>query len=92
MKLYRLELEEKAARNLRAMPGRLQQEAAQIILDLRYAPQPPESGSLGREYGDLRRIKLDGWRILYKVYARDRVVKVISVEKRGPETYQNIFG
>lgn len=92
MKLYRLELEDKAARNLREMPGRIRQDAAQLILDLRYDPHLPESVSLGREYGDLRRIKLDGWRILYKVYARDRVVKIISVEKRGPETYQNIFG
>lgn len=89
--IAKLELEDKAARNLREMLGRLRQEAAQLILDLRYDPHLPESAALSREYGDLRRIKLDGWRVLYRVYSLDRAVKIISIEKRGPETYQNIF-
>ena len=92
MRLYRLEIEDKAERNLRDLPGRIQQEVTQILLDLRHDPYPPESEVLEREYGDLRKIKIDGWRILYKVYEQDRVVKVALIGPRNADTYRQIFG
>lgn len=91
MKSYRPELEKRARRQLRAIPGRIQCDVTQTILDLRFDPYPEDSKPLRREYRDLRTIRIDGWRIIYKVYEQDRLLRVLAVRPRGPDTYTSIF-
>jgi mRNA-degrading endonuclease RelE of RelBE toxin-antitoxin system len=65
--LYRLEWERRVRRQLQDLPDPIRQDAIQSILDLREDPYTTDSESLHRELADLRRIKIDGWRIHYKV-------------------------
>ena len=89
--LYRLEWYRRVRRQFQAVPTRIRQDVKQFVLDLRIHPYADPSESLNRELADLRRIKIDGWRIIYKVNEADRVVRVLAVKQRGPDTYTTIF-
>lgn len=64
-------------------------EIVEAILDLREDPMPPNS-ELQRELAGRFRLKIDGWRILYKVDKTDRVVTVLAIRPRNPSTYLNV--
>ena len=72
------------------MPHRLRAEASQILLDLREDPYPPDSEPLGRELRGRRRVRLNGWRIIYTVNETDHTVIVWDIRKRSPDTYLNL--
>jgi mRNA-degrading endonuclease RelE of RelBE toxin-antitoxin system len=76
---------------VRSLPAWLQAEVAQILLDLRLDPYPPESAPLSREYADMRKVRVDGWRILYKVFDRDGVVRILAIKPRDRDTYRSIL-
>ena len=44
-----------------------------------------------REKSEYYRLRLDGWRIVYRVDDENQVVRILRVRlKTGPETYENL--
>lgn len=91
MNPFRLDIDRRVKRQLRIAPARVQAEIAQILLDLRLDPYPPESTPLRREYANLRKIRVDGWRVLYKVFGAARAVRILAVKPRDADTYRSLF-
>jgi len=90
MNLYRLEIASGAKRQLKAIfPERKRQEILAAILDLREDPRPAQS-ELQWELAGRFRLKMDGWRILYKIDEIDRVVTVLAIRPRNSSTYLNV--
>ncbi|MBI3959068.1 MAG: type II toxin-antitoxin system RelE/ParE family toxin [Chloroflexi bacterium] len=90
MNLYRLDITPNAKRQLKSVfPERKRAEIVEAILDLREEPMPSQS-ELQRELTGRFRLKIDGWRILYKIDKIDRVVTVLAIRPRNPSTYLNV--
>ena len=90
MSRYRLDLRDIARRQLReVLPDRLRTEMVQAMLDLRDDPRPPNS-ELQRELHDRYRLKIDGWRVFYKIDDTDQVVTILEVRPRNRNTYLNV--
>ena len=90
MKRYRLRLFAAAEDSLHIMPPGVARQADEIIKDLAEDPYPPDSASLGRELTNRYRIAVDGWRIIYLVNDRDRIVSVLDIRRRDQDTYPNV--
>jgi mRNA interferase RelE/StbE len=87
---YRLDYTDDARRDIRRLPGNVRQRARRMIAELAGDPRPAGAREL-RERPGRYCIRLDDWRIIYRVYNDDLVVLVLRVKrKRGVETYQNI--
>lgn len=90
MSRYRLDIRDIARRQLKAvLPDRLRQEMVQAMLDLCDDPRPVNS-ELQRELQDRYRLKIDGWRLFYKINDQDQVVTVLEVRPRNRNTYLNV--
>lgn len=90
MSRYRLDMRDIARRQLKAvLPDQLRTEMVQAILDLRDDPKPANS-ELQRELQDRYRLKIDGWRVFYKIDDKDQVVTVLEVWVRNRNTYLNV--
>jgi mRNA-degrading endonuclease RelE of RelBE toxin-antitoxin system len=89
--VYRLKLQPPAQKALRLLlPEHLSREAAELILDLRSEPYPQYSEPLLRELQGRRKIRLNGWRILYSVSDADHLVIVWDIRPRNANTYLNL--
>ncbi len=90
MSRYRLDVRDKAKEQIKFVwPERLRAEIVQAMLDLRDEPRPPNS-ELQRELQRRYRLKIDGWRVFYKIDDRDKVVTVLEVRPRNRNTYLNV--
>ena len=89
---YRLRILASAQRVIKSLRGRLGDEIAETLLDLRDDPYPLYSKGLepGRELHKIRVIYVDGWRIVYQVEEDDQTVIVLAIKKRNPDTYLNL--
>ena len=89
---YRLKrYQKRVRRQLRDLPHRIRDEVPQLILDLQHDPYPPGSELLRDQYQDIYKIKIDGWRIFYRVDEQDRTIDIVSVKRRTPNTYTSLF-
>lgn len=90
MDQYRLDISDKAKQQLKlVLPDRLRAEMVQAILDLRDDPRPPNS-ELQRELQGRYRLKIEGWRVFYKIDDNDHVVTILEVRPRHRNTYLNV--
>lgn len=90
MSRYRLNVRDKAKEQIKFVwPERLRTEIVQAMLDLRDEPRPPNS-ELQREPQRCYRLKIDGWRVFYKIDDKDKVVTVLEVRPRNRNTYLNV--
>jgi mRNA-degrading endonuclease RelE of RelBE toxin-antitoxin system len=75
------------------LPGHVRQRVRRAIVGLRTNPQPPASRRL--EYGvgegiELRRLRLNGWRIVYLIDRSWNRVYVLAVRRRPPYRYDDL--
>lgn len=90
MSRYRLDVRDKAKEQIKLVwPERLRAEIVQAMLDLRDEPRPPNS-ELQQELQRRHRLKIDGWRVFYKIDDQDKVVTVLEVRPRNRNTYLNV--
>ncbi len=88
--LYQLEFKGQAKRELKQVyPDQIRQELTLMLLDLRRNPYPANS-ELDRELIGRYRLKLEGWRALYKVNEQDKIVTVLTIRRRNRYTYLNV--
>jgi mRNA interferase RelE/StbE len=71
-----------AEQDLAELPSRLKVQAMEIILDLQTDPFPADSILL-RGWNDVYRIRLEGYRIVYRVNKRRRAIMVERVKPRS---------
>ena len=84
-----------AAKNL---PGHVRQRVKRAIDDLQTEPRPAESKELdfpeakqpsGNKV-EVRRLRLDKWRVLYTIHEAHKVVDVLAIRKRPPYDYGDL--
>ena len=90
MKSYQLEIPDPVRRQIRQVrPDRMREEVVDAILALSDEPYPPGSqlqDELRRRY----RLRINGWRVIYKVDEEDRKITVLTVRHRNRRTYLNV--
>lgn len=78
------------------LPGNMRQRVRRAISSLATAPRPPESAAMHvadldlRAGVELRRIRMERWRIVYAVCDAERWVWVLAVRRRPPYGYGDL--
>lgn len=98
MDYYQVEIIAEAQREVRRLPGNIRQRVIREIRRLQTELRPPESCSLRLEkFGvqllpgqDLRRFRLDKWRIVYLIEEEYKLVWVLAIRKRPPYQYDDL--
>lgn len=87
---YQIEYSEEARHALRTIPGNYRQRIRRIIEALADEPRPKSAKEL-RELPNRFRIRLDHWRIIYRIVDDHLVILIINIRiKVGPETYSDL--
>ena len=88
--MYQLKRKAWVNRQLSDLPQRIQKEMAEILLDLRYDPYPEYSLVMERKYDGFRRIRVDGYRIIYAVREDTKEVWIWKIAPIDGATYVNL--
>lgn len=88
--MYQLKRKAWANRQLSDLPKRVQKDVAEILLDLRDNPYPKDSLAMARQYEGFRRIRVDGYRIIYKVDDNAKEVWIWKIAPRDGNTYVSL--
>ena len=92
MSHYTVYITPRAWKEIKDLPGNMRQRVKQAVEALAENPRPPKSIQLntpGFEH-DLRRLRLDKWRIVYAVSEADKTVDVLAVRERPPYDYGDL--
>lgn len=89
--MYALKRLPRVRRQLRQVPDRILGEVQAMILGLQEDPYPLNAEELRDQYQGIWKIKIDGWRIFYRVDEADQIVTVIAVKPRDRNTYVSLF-
>ena len=81
------------------LPGQVRQRIKRTIDDLGQTPHPArskelrlpdEAGSFVTTEWEIRRIRLDDWRIVYAVSETWEEIAVLTIQKRPPYDYEDL--
>ena len=74
------------------LPGHIRQRVKRAIDALADNPRPPRSKKLNMPdlEGELYRLRLDRWRIVYAITEYGKLVDVLAVRKRPPYDYGDL--
>jgi mRNA interferase RelE/StbE len=87
---YKIRVSEAAERELRRLPGHVRQRARRTVSNLADDPRPAGAREL-RDLPGRYRLRLDGWRIIYRVDEEDQTLTILRVRRKvGPETYEDV--
>lgn len=90
MSRYQLDIPTPVQRQLRHVnPDYLREEIVDILFGLRDDPYP-EGSELQDNLRHRRRIRVDGWRVIYKVNEADAKVTILAIRPRNRNTYLNV--
>lgn len=87
---YRLRWDTDVYRHMVQLSEGLRREVIALLLDLRYDPYPSHSSPLTRELARWRKIRVDGYRIIYRVDEEDKIIFVRDIRPRSTSTYLNL--
>ncbi len=89
---YRVWIEPEAITETRATPGNIRQRLKKDMLALEQNPRPAHSKALDwpPENFELRRLRLESWRIIYAVDDAHQWVWILAVRKRPPYDYGDL--
>jgi mRNA interferase RelE/StbE len=89
---YKLWIDPPALKQIKKLPGNMRQQIRRSIDDLRSDARPSRSNPL--EIPDitleLRRIRIESWRVIYGVSETDQWVWILAVHKRPPYNYDDL--
>jgi len=90
--VYRVYVTPSAWQEIRSLPGHMRQRVRRAVDDLQVNPRPPGSEGLRtlESKVELRRIRLDRWRVVYGVSDAEEIVDVLAVRKRPPYDYGDL--
>jgi mRNA interferase RelE/StbE len=81
-----------AWKEIKALPGRVRQRVRKAVEAFAENPRPAKSKALdvpGLQV-EVRRLRLDRWRILYAITEAEQAVDVLAVRKRPPYDYGDL--
>jgi len=95
---YQIFVTPSALREIKQLPGHVRQRARRAIGDLQDNPRPPSSTALDLSESlphrglecEVRRLRLEKWRIVYTVTEAVKVVDVLAVRRRPPYDYGDL--
>jgi mRNA interferase RelE/StbE len=90
---YRLWIENEAKAEIRRLPGHVRQRIRRAVQDLRSDSRPHNSRQLKVPQDvelEVRRLRLDHWRIVYVVDQEWTEIGVLAVRKCPPYTYDDL--
>lgn len=93
---YRLWIEPEAHARRDELPGKIRQRAKKQIERLRDHPRPDSSRVLNTEglgapdQVEIRRVRMENWRIVYAVNDEEKWVWVLSIRQRPPYDYDDL--
>ncbi|HSM56742.1 MAG TPA: hypothetical protein VK879_11365 [Candidatus Sulfomarinibacteraceae bacterium] len=79
-----------------ALPGNVRQRVKRAINELSVDPRPPHSDGLDvidlavPDGMEMRRLRLDTWRVVYAVSDEEGWVWVLAIHRRPPYDYQDL--
>ncbi|WP_129677049.1 type II toxin-antitoxin system RelE/ParE family toxin [Candidatus Chloroploca sp. Khr17] len=99
MSQYDIYLTPRAWREVKVLPSHMRQRLRREIDGLAAAPRPSTSKALDvpppggdeepRSY-ELRRLRIDRWRIAYAVTEEAKIIDVLTIQKRPPYDYGDL--
>jgi len=90
---YQIWIEDKAKVEVRQLPGHMRQRIRRAIQGLGSEPRPHYSRKMRAPEEiklELRRLRLDRWRVIYVVDEKSTQVGVLAVRKRPPYDYKDL--
>ncbi len=98
MASYRVEVTAQARKEIRQLPGNMRQRVLRALRSLQSEPRLGSSQALDtakagialQPHTDLRRIRLDAWRVVYLVEDDAALVSVLAIRKRPPYQYDDL--
>jgi mRNA interferase RelE/StbE len=98
MASYRVNVTSAARNEVRNLPGNMRQRVVRLLRELEQQPRPANSRPL--DLSDLavvlepgaeaRRIRVEGWRIIYVVDDDAALVTVLAIRRRPPYQYEDL--
>ncbi len=92
MSRYTVYVTPAALKEIKQLPGHVKQSVIRLIRELADQPRPAQSRALDwpvAQY-ELRRFRLEKWRIVYSVVEQERLVDILAVRKRPPYDYGDL--
>jgi mRNA interferase RelE/StbE len=89
---YIVYLTPRAIADIKELPGNIKQRVKREVSSLADHARPSNSIALKiteAEY-ELRRIRLERWRIVYSVVERGMIIDILTVRKRPPYNYEDL--
>lgn len=92
MTAYQVYITPRALKETKELPGYMRQRIRRAIQDLASDPRPANSQELDLRglAQEVRRLRLDMWRVVYAITERDTIVDVLAVRKRPPYDYGDL--
>ncbi|MBI1832963.1 MAG: type II toxin-antitoxin system RelE/ParE family toxin [Planctomycetes bacterium] len=92
MKRYTVHVTPAAWKEMKNLPGQIRQRVRKAVDALADDPRPAKSKALDLPElpTEVRRLRLDRWRIVYAVSDADETVDVLAVRKRPPYDYGDL--
>lgn len=89
---YKVYITPTAFKEIKSLPGHARQGVRRAISDLSASPRPAQSKELNLPdvETEIRRLRLDKWRVLYAVSDEEMTVDVFAVRKRPPYDYGDL--
>lgn len=95
---YEIFITPRAWRELKALPGHMRQRLRRDIDNLASGPRPSTSKAIVVPLGEedeprtyeLRRLRIDRWRVVYAVTEEEKVIDILTVQKRPPYDYGDL--
>jgi mRNA-degrading endonuclease RelE of RelBE toxin-antitoxin system len=98
MASYRVDVADRARREIRRLPGNMRQRVIRSLRLLQDEARPADSQILDTEKvgtnlaaaSELRRLRLDDWRIVYLVEETSQRITILAVRRRPPYQYEDL--
>jgi mRNA-degrading endonuclease RelE of RelBE toxin-antitoxin system len=90
---YRLWIEDQAKAEVNRLPGHMRQRIRQAIRGLSLEPRPHDSRALQSSAAielEVRRLRLEYWRVIYVVDEQSAEVGVLAIRKWPPYDYSDL--
>lgn len=98
MDSYRVQVERQLRKVIRSLPGNYRQRVVRSLEGLKNEPRPNKSLALDTGKAqvelaadkELRRIRIERWRIVYLLEEAEKIVTVLAIRKRPPYQYEDL--
>jgi len=98
MASYQVQISERAEKEIRRLPGNFRQRVIRLLHNLEHIPQPVDSIPLDLTDSsiilaadmELRRIRMEVWRILYLIEHDIHLITILTIRKRPPYQYEDL--